>query len=128
MNASDHLLLLKRYAAFAFGADAGGDAIRQYRRVYLRKVLRWRVAAPRSLYERHLAVVKDDDERALLWQFLDAVADWPLTRLGLRRPRPPAPDSSPGATPASDADEPSPTAPQPPSGPLRTPPLAQDSA
>jgi glycosyltransferase involved in cell wall biosynthesis len=84
INVSDHLHLLERYASFAFGAAQGQEVLRQYRRAYLRKVLRWRVSAPRDLYDRHVAIIKRHDGRALFWQFLDAIADWPLTRIGLR--------------------------------------------
>jgi glycosyltransferase involved in cell wall biosynthesis len=87
-NDRDHLVMLERYAPYAFGAEAGWRVVRQYRRAYTRKILRWRLTTPRSLYEPHLAVIRRRDRRPLFWQFLEAVADWPLTRLGLRRPVP----------------------------------------
>jgi glycosyltransferase involved in cell wall biosynthesis len=84
MHQCDYLALLMRHAEFAFGPVEGRRWIRRYRRYYLRQVLRWRIGDTRAIYDRHVSAIKHFGVRSIAWQFLDAVADWPLVRVGLR--------------------------------------------
>jgi glycosyltransferase involved in cell wall biosynthesis len=84
LHQCDYLALLMRHAEYAFGPVEGQRWIRKYRRYYLRQVLRWRMGDTRAVYDRHVRAIKHFGMRPIAWQFLDAVADWPLVRVGLR--------------------------------------------
>ena len=84
MHQCDYLALLMRHAEFAFGPMEGRRWIRKYRRYYLRQVLRWRMGETRAIHDRHVRAIKHFGVRPIAWQFLDAIADWPLVRVGLR--------------------------------------------
>jgi glycosyltransferase involved in cell wall biosynthesis len=80
----EHLILLERHAPFAFGSLEGRRWVEKYRRYYLRQLVRARVMGTRELFDLHVKVIRKFGARSLLWQFADALADWPLARLGLR--------------------------------------------
>jgi glycosyltransferase involved in cell wall biosynthesis len=83
LQTAEFLALIERHAEFALGAEGGRRMVRRYRRYYLRQLLRWRLKM-RDVYERHLAALKSYGPRPLGAQIVDAIADWPLARLGLR--------------------------------------------
>lgn len=83
LHASDYLKLLENHAEFAFGPEIGREWLRRYRRYYLRQMLRW--WKEREVFDKHIGALNDDASGPVLWQFLDAIADWPLARLGLRQ-------------------------------------------
>jgi glycosyltransferase involved in cell wall biosynthesis len=84
MHRCEYLALLERHAGFAFGAEDGRRWVEKYRRYYFRQLLRWRVRGASEIFERHLKAMRRLGARPLAWEFFDAVADWPLARLGLR--------------------------------------------
>ena len=84
MHQCEYLVLLERHAEFAFGKVEGRRWVQKYRRYYLRQLLRSRIKGASDIYGRHVTLIRRSGLRSMGWQFLDAIADWPLARLGLR--------------------------------------------
>ncbi len=84
LHTVDYLILLDRYAEFAFGKERGREFARLYRRYYLRQLLRWRLHGAKEIFDRHVAVIRNFAVRPLALDLVDAIADWPLARLHLR--------------------------------------------
>jgi glycosyltransferase involved in cell wall biosynthesis len=84
MDLCEHLALLERHAEFGLGRPAGRRMTRTYRRYYLRLLIRWYVAGERDRVQRHLAALRAFKVRVSILTYVDAIADWPLARLGIR--------------------------------------------
>jgi glycosyltransferase involved in cell wall biosynthesis len=84
LDLCEHLALLERHAAFGLGEEAGARLTRTFRRYYLRRLLRWRIAGEAQRVERHMRRLRALNVSVGFWHYLDAAADWPLGRLGLR--------------------------------------------
>lgn len=84
INQCEYLALLERHAEFGLGSSEGRRLTWKYRRHYLRQLLKWRAAGMRDVYDRHVKAIKGFSSVPFELQILDAVADWPLARVGLR--------------------------------------------
>lgn len=80
------LINLDRHARPAF-SDAEFQALRaRYWRTYLRRLLGWRFGEGNAkAFTRHMAELDKLGLKPGALDFLDALADWPLVRLGLRQ-------------------------------------------
>ncbi|MBI1360389.1 MAG: glycosyltransferase [Alphaproteobacteria bacterium] len=84
LDLGEHLVLMKRYAEFGLGSKEGRRFFACFRRYYLRRLLKWRAAGQTERVARHLAMLNELGAAPSVLQFLDAVADWPWTKLALR--------------------------------------------
>jgi glycosyltransferase involved in cell wall biosynthesis len=83
LDACERLVLLERHAAFAFGDREGRRQVTRYRRYYMRQLVRWWLRGEREVVECHLETLRRFCPGPLTLQIADALANWPLARLGL---------------------------------------------
>lgn len=78
---------LLRFGPQVFTPEAHAALLRHYRRSYFRLLLRMRLnfGSQAAVAERHVAAMRQLGQPPRLVQLFDAVADWPLTKVGLRR-------------------------------------------
>lgn len=81
----EHLVLLRRFAEAGFGTKEGAREVASYRRYYFRKLVRWLLAADSARAERHIELLQNFGMKPTPLDFIDAVVDWPLVRVGVRR-------------------------------------------
>jgi hypothetical protein len=84
MDLAEHLVLMERHAVYGLGPAEAKRLTDTYRRHYVRRLLRWRIAGSRDRFDRHMAALKTFGAPLPSGAFLDAIVDWPLMRLGLR--------------------------------------------
>lgn len=81
INKCEQLLLLERYAEFAFGRDDALTLTRDYRRHYLRQLMVWIASCRYQLVGQHLSMLRRS-KTGLSWlAWIDAIAAWPMSRL-----------------------------------------------
>lgn len=80
------LYFLEYYAPFGLGDDMAAEFSQLYRRHYLRQLLKSRFDVKRrQLYRLHMEGLERIGMRPSAANFLDALLDWPLVRMGRRR-------------------------------------------
>jgi hypothetical protein len=91
---------LLRYGPGVFTRLELSALVRRYRRVYLRRLLKLQLRSPAhaAMARRHWQALQRLGKAPSPLEYMEAVLDWPLTRLGLREPYPRA-----GAPPLSTA-------------------------
>jgi len=84
LHLAEWLIFLHRYGQIGLGEDAGEFFI-TFRRYYVRKLLRWALMDLKSpVVEEHAAMLAGGGVAPTLLDYVDALADWPLMKLGLR--------------------------------------------
>jgi glycosyltransferase involved in cell wall biosynthesis len=79
------LYLVQKFAPLVYDRDEAGLIVELYRRYYLRQLIRWRLGERRWVFEEHMERLRELKLTPALAQYFDAVLDWGLVRLGLRR-------------------------------------------
>ncbi len=83
----DWLRYVARYGNWAMDPEDFAAHRRAFRRYYLRRLLRWRLkGGDRTKVEHHLRAMAQIDAAATPLDFMDALADFALKRIGLRAP------------------------------------------
>lgn len=78
------LYFLNRYGPVGLGRQEADAMIKLYRRQYLRRLIKWRLKGNRENSALHFKSLEKLGCRPTLWQFADALLDWPLARLRFR--------------------------------------------
>lgn len=83
---NDWQILLERYAPEAFGGSFE-ELYRRYRRHYIQKLVRWRIAERNErAYAWHRARLRETERDFDVWEYADAGVDYVMKRLRLRKP------------------------------------------
>jgi glycosyltransferase involved in cell wall biosynthesis len=80
---NDWLITMRRHAPYAFGYDYP-KLEKRYWRFYLRRMLRWRLKSKR-VFDRHVELLDKIGSRPTPHDFADAIFDFGLEKLGLRK-------------------------------------------
>lgn len=85
LHHAEWLVLFKRYGHLVLEEKEARQVERRFKRYYLRRMLRWQfVDRNVDRVRRHLQRLEIAKAQPTLFDYLDAVLDWPVRKLGLR--------------------------------------------